>query len=154
MLPVGGVNLNSSQLVDSGQQSVQGQNFHIFTTSNLASKTNLSMTISGLPSAAVTTTGTSNPLSSILIGGGVFLIALVVAGTFFYRSLRRNNLAEEEADEPEAPEEDVDSLIDAIAALDDLHKAGKLPAAAYQQRRAEMKERLKKRMQETGTLLK
>jgi mono/diheme cytochrome c family protein len=153
MLPVGGVNLNSSQLIDSGQQSVQGQTFHIFTTSNMAGKTNLSMTISGLPSAAAST-GTSNPFSSLLIGGGVFLLSLVVAGTFFYRARRRSNLAVKEEDEPEAPEEDVDSLMDAIAALDDLHKAGKLPTAAYHQRRAEMKERLKKRMQETGILSK
>ena len=55
-------------------------------------------------------------------------------------------------DETEEDEEDVDTLIDAIAALDDLHKAGNLPTAAYQQRRAEMKERLRKRMLETGTL--
>jgi mono/diheme cytochrome c family protein len=153
MLPVGGVNLNSNQLVDSGQQSVQGQNFHIYTTSNIPAKTNLGMTIAGLPSAAATTTGTpSNSTSSILIGGGVFLIAVVAVGAFFYRSRRRRSSILAEYDEPETPEDDVDTLIDAIAALDDLHKAGNLPTPAYQQRRAEMKERLKKRMQETGTL--
>ncbi len=147
MLPVSGVKLNSSQLVNSGQQSVQGQTFHIFTSSNLAGNSNLAMTISGLPGA-----GVSPQLSNILIGSGVLLIALIVAGVFFYRSNRRNNLTKEENAEPGAPEENVDSLIDAIAALDDLHKAGQLPTAAYQQRRAEMKERLKKRLQETGTL--
>ena len=34
--------------------------------------------------------------------------------------------------------------MDAIIALDDLHRAKKIPDIAYQQRRAELKEQLKK----------
>ena len=37
------------------------------------------------------------------------------------------------------------SLMDAIIALDDLHRAGKLSDEAYQQRRNELKEELKKK---------
>jgi hypothetical protein len=33
--------------------------------------------------------------------------------------------------------------MDAIIAIDDLHRAGKLPDPAYQARRAELKERLR-----------
>ncbi len=35
-----------------------------------------------------------------------------------------------------------DSILDAILALDDLHAKGDLPDAAYQERRAELKQRL------------
>jgi hypothetical protein len=38
--------------------------------------------------------------------------------------------------------DDPDALMDAIIALDDLHKAGELPEEAYQQRRAALKDRL------------
>jgi hypothetical protein len=34
--------------------------------------------------------------------------------------------------------------LDAIVALDDLYQAGELPETAYQQRRADLKERLRK----------
>ena len=49
-------------------------------------------------------------------------------------------------DQLEMPVEDLESpeaLLDAIVALDDLYQAGELPEAAYQQRRAELKERLR-----------
>jgi hypothetical protein len=48
---------------------------------------------------------------------------------------------EEKSDEFEDPE----SLMDAIIALDDLHRAGKIPDEAYQQRRNELKDALKRR---------
>jgi hypothetical protein len=35
--------------------------------------------------------------------------------------------------------------MDAIIALDDLHRAGKIPDEAYQQRRGELKEALKRK---------
>ena len=38
--------------------------------------------------------------------------------------------------------ESEESLVDAILALDDLHRAGKLPDEAYQIRRAELKQQL------------
>ena len=53
----------------------------------------------------------------------------------------RNRANEEQEDEPDddAPE----AIMDAIVALDDLHRAGKLSTDAYQKRRAELKSRLK-----------
>ena len=36
--------------------------------------------------------------------------------------------------------------MEAIIALDDLHRAGKIPESAYQQRRAELKEQLRSRL--------
>jgi hypothetical protein len=39
--------------------------------------------------------------------------------------------------------EDEDTLLDAIVALDDVFRSGGLPEAAYRQRRTELKDRLK-----------
>ena len=50
-----------------------------------------------------------------------------------------DDFEEEEADEFETAEE----VMDAIIALDDLHRAKKIPDEAYQARREELKERLK-----------
>jgi hypothetical protein len=50
---------------------------------------------------------------------------------------------DDEADDDEF--EDPESIMDAIIALDDLHRAGKLPDEAYKQRRDELKGMLKRR---------
>jgi len=42
-----------------------------------------------------------------------------------------------------AASESAESLMDAIIALDDLSRSGELPEEAYQQRRAELKAKLK-----------
>ena len=54
---------------------------------------------------------------------------------------RHPELGFQEVDTGDLPD-DPDTLMDAIIALDDLYKAGELPEAAYQQRRAELKEKL------------
>jgi hypothetical protein len=54
-------------------------------------------------------------------------------------------MEEEEALSPfdGADSESAESLMDAIIALDDLYRSGQLPEEAYQQRRAELKAKLK-----------
>ena len=78
-----------------------------------------------------------------MIGIGAFGVALILAGVWmFWRDRKR----EEEVDEEEDDEfEDPESLMDAIIALDDLHRAGKIPDEAYQQRRSELKDALKRK---------
>jgi hypothetical protein len=72
---------------------------------------------------------------------------LVVAGVWLYRRNARVAGEPDDDDEYEPVEdgtyEDPDSIVDAIIALDDLYAAGELPEEAYQQRRAELKERLR-----------
>ena len=80
------------------------------------------------------------------MGAGALGIALILAGAWMY--LRDRNRAQEangeqdEADEFEAS----DDVIDAIIALDDLHRAKKISDQGYQKRRAELKEILKGKM--------
>ena len=80
------------------------------------------------------------------MGAGALGIALILAGAWMY--LRDRNRAQEangeqdEADEFEAS----DDVIDAIIALDDLHRAKNISDQGYQKRRAELKEILKGKM--------
>ena len=53
-----------------------------------------------------------------------------------------SDVEEEEEDEFESAED----VMDAVIALDDLHRAKKISDAAYQKRRAELKEILKEKM--------
>jgi hypothetical protein len=86
--------------------------------------------------------------SSLLVGIGAFGLALIVAGAFlFMRNRGRVTPQEEQTAAPSMPaspvSENAETIMDAILALDDLYKEGKLPEDAYHQRRAELKARLK-----------
>lgn len=146
MLPAAGVELKSSQLVDSGPQQVQGMSFQMYQTSAaVAPGESIQMTLKGSPGAG--STGEVGTNRELFIGLGVFGLVLAGAGTWLY--WRRTRAADEDDDEDvEELEEDAEdqgsseSILDAIVALDDQHAAGNLPDPAYQQRRAELKARL------------
>ena len=74
-------------------------------------------------------------------------LLLILAGVWlFIRDRKRKDVEEVDEEEEEVGEfEDPESLMDAIIALDDLHRAGKLSDEAYQQRRNELKEALKRK---------
>ena len=83
----------------------------------------------------------------------VFGVALIVGGLWLFSRTRREE-RDDEADEditleaePDLATEDVDTLMDAIIALDDLYREGQLPEEAYRQRRAELKARLAELME-------
>ena len=106
----------------------------------------LKIKLSGQPKQTSAASGTTAIKSNqpLLIGVGAFGVALILAGVWMFMRDRRKR--KEEVDEEEADEfEDPESLMDAIIALDDLHRAGKLSDEAYQQRRNELKDALKRR---------
>ncbi len=147
LAPAGGVNITGSQIVPAGTQNVQGSGtFSLFTADNLAKGSTLDLTVSGLPSSQATTAsnGSNNGLLVLVIGLGVFGAALIGGGFWLVRQ-RRAAAAGASSSEPivVTPGETSESVLDAIVALDDLYQAGELPEEAYQERRAELKERLK-----------
>jgi hypothetical protein len=91
-------------------------------------------------SAPAETTSNRN----LLIGAGALGIGLILAGGWMY--LRDRNREEEEVAEEEDEFESSEDVIDAIIALDDLHRSKKISDEAYQKRRAELKESLKGKM--------
>jgi hypothetical protein len=109
----------------------------------MAKDETLEFTITGKPQGtSVNPDITQN--KTLLIGVGAFGLVLILAGVWlFLRDRKRNNelVVEEEDGEFEDPE----SLMDAIIALDDLHRTGKLSDEAYQKRRDELKNVLKRK---------
>jgi mono/diheme cytochrome c family protein len=147
MVPAG-IKVGSDTLVDGGTRDVQGQSYSLFSTENLAKGDSLTFTVSGTPKTSTSTTAGSNnsTQTSLVIGLGVFGLVLILAGGFFFfRSRTHQRTTEEDPEEikDDPLGNDADSLMDAIASLDDQFKAGGLGEEAYLERRKELKDRLK-----------
>jgi mono/diheme cytochrome c family protein len=138
MVPGDGVRLEANGLKDGGTRTIQEGSMHLYSIGNLAAGSTLELKISGRPGqASAISTGAPTEL---FIGGGVLVLVLVGIAVWLFK---RREPEEGEVESENHEEEGVDSLLDAIVALDDLYQAGKLPKAAYQERRAELKERLR-----------
>lgn len=137
-----GVEAEGAGLSDLGIQSLQNINFHIYTAAGFDKGASLDFTLTGKPKdTAVAPDVTQN--STLLIGIGGLGVALVLAGAWLY--LRDKNKLDEEFDDEDDEEfEDSESIMDAIIALDDLHRANKISDEAYKKRRAELKNRLRR----------
>lgn len=138
-----GVEAEGKTLTDKGMQAMETMNFHVYSASGLKKDESIDFTITGKPeTTAVNPDITQN--KTLLIGVGSFGAVLILAGTWMYMKDRRKR--EEEVDDEESDElDDPESLMDAIIAVDDLHRAGKLSDEAYQQRRNELKNALKRK---------
>jgi mono/diheme cytochrome c family protein len=145
-----GITIQSERADDLGIQALQNFNFHIYEMSSVTAGETLNFSVSGTPkeidtaSASAPATATSN--QNLLIGAGALGIALILVGAWMYL---RDRDREEHAtgDDREGNEfESSEDVIDAIIALDDLHRAKKISNEAYQNRRAKLKETLKEMM--------
>lgn len=151
LLPIGelslflpeGIDADGKTLTDGGVQAIQTTNFHVYTGSATKEGDKIEFTLTGKPkdSTAVNPDVTQN--KTLLIGIGALGITLILAGAWMFMRDRRKDV--EEVDEEEEEFEDPESLMDAIIALDDLHRAGKLSDEAYQRRRTELKNVLKRK---------
>jgi mono/diheme cytochrome c family protein len=154
LLPIGeislllpeGVEVEGRNLVDGGAQAMGSMNFHVYTAGGLDKGENLEFTLTGKPQdTAVNPDVTQN--KNLLIGISAIGVALILAGGWmFWRDRKREeDVDDEDGDEEDEQLEDPESVMDAIIALDDLHRAGKIPDEAYQQRRGELKDALKRK---------
>jgi mono/diheme cytochrome c family protein len=147
-----GTKAENTTLTDNGKQAMDTFNFQTYTTSNVGAGQSVKFTITGKPSATsssttTTNTTTTNSNQNWLIGAGALGVALILAGAWMYLRDRRsiNIDLDEEEDEPNnnAEFDSSEEVMDAIIALDDQHRAKKIPDEAYQKRRAELKDILK-----------
>jgi hypothetical protein len=138
-----GIKLKSDSLSDAGQQEISGSVFQMYSAKQLASGSNLSFSLSGKPDLAPAESGSTGSRAGLIYGAGALGLALIGVGVWMY--LRDRNANQGLGDMGLSGEEfeDAESVMDAIIALDDLHRAGKIPDAAYQSRRSELKEQLK-----------
>jgi len=146
-----GVTAKNDKLSELGLQTIQSSNFQIYELNGVNAGEKVTLTIAGTPkeSTATASTSTTEAVSSnknLLIGAGALGIALILAGGWMYfrdrNRVEETNAGEDAADEFESSED----VMDAIIALDDLHRARKISDEAYQKRRAELKDILKEIM--------
>ena len=143
-----GVTAQGAKLTDEGVQNIQSTNFQMYSAQNIAAGETVNFSVSGEPKQTTSATETSQPAANttntrqnLLIGAGLLGLALIVAGGWMY--MRDRNRGEEAIEEKEQEFDSSEDVLDAIVALDDLHRAGKISDEAYQKRRAELKEILK-----------
>ena len=138
-----GVKAESSALTDEGVQNIQNINFQVYTTLNVPAGGTIKFTVSGEPqeSSATTPDTSTSTNKNILYGASALGIAFIAAGAWLY--LRDHKRVEEDEEEEKNGFESADDVLDAIVALDDLHRAKKISEEAYQKRRAELKNILK-----------
>ncbi len=148
LVPEGEIKIKSDGLQDGGTLDVQGSPYHSYNGGGLTAGDTLSLTLTGRPSSGTPTLATGSN-TSLLVGLGVFGMALLASGIWLFNRTRKAGVqSDEEIDEiPPAGRETPESLMDAIIALDDLYQAGELPDEAYHTRRDELKSRLKDTMQ-------
>ncbi len=145
-----GVTVKNDKLSSLGVQTIQNFNFQIYELNSVSAGEKVKLEVSGTPKEGTTTNSgstteaaTSN--QNLLLGAGALGVALILAGAWMY--LRDRNRAEETNGETDDNEfESSEDVIDAIIALDDLHRAKKISDEAYQKRRAELKDILKEKM--------
>lgn len=139
MLPQGTMTLQSAQLQPMGQRQIQGVTLDLFTTTGLQPGSTLEMTLSGRMSSPL---NLQTGQTGTLIAGLAALLAVAGGGVYWY--IRQQKTSKTSEDEKiESSEDSPEALMDAIIALDDQFKAGQLSEETYQQRRAELKERLR-----------
>lgn len=147
LLPDVGVDVSAAGLVDAGSRDVEGITYKMYNGGVLPPKSTLTIDLSGSPSQNETAaSGGVDTRTSLLIGIGALGVALIGTGVWLFRRNQASIDEEEEEDAEEEPgaEEDPEAVMDAIIALDDLYREGKLPQDAYQTRRQELKSRLEK----------
>ncbi|MEW6287329.1 MAG: c-type cytochrome [Chloroflexota bacterium] len=145
-----GMEVKGEGITKDAAQNIQGMNYQAYTASGLQAGSTLEFTISGAPKTASSADTAFTRNTTLLIGAGGLGVALILAGAWLYLRDRKRTEEEEAAEEDEEDEEEEfessEDVMDAIIALDDLHRAKKISDEAYQKRRAELKEILKDMM--------
>lgn len=145
-----GMEVEGDNITQDSAQNIQGMNYQAYLASGLKAGDTLTFTVSGAPKDSAGTDTAASNNTTLLIGAGGLGLALILAGAWMYLRDRKRTDEEEgdEEDEDEAENEfeSSEDVMDAIIALDDLHRAKKISDEAYQKRRAELKDILKEMM--------
>ena len=132
-----GINVTGEQLASEGLQVIQNNNYQEFSAADLKSGQSLSFTVSGRPKISSATGLDAHQVW--LVGGGALGLALILVGIYLFVRDRRNQTT----DVQEAEFQTTEEVLDAILALDNLHRAGKIPESAYAARRNDLKDILR-----------
>jgi mono/diheme cytochrome c family protein len=139
-----GMELKGDNLTADSTQDVSGTLYKSYVTKDIKAGSKLIFKLTGTPKTTDTTSTTTKVSNNtpLLIGAGGLGLILILAGVWLYW---RDRQPGQTVDEDEANEEfeSSEAVMDAIIALDDLHRAKKISEEVYQKRRGELKEILK-----------
>jgi len=140
-----GMTLKGDNLKTDSTQDVSGTLYQSYITKNVKAGDKLIFKLTGTPKVTGTTSTTTKVSNNaLLIGAGGLGLALILSGVWLYWRDRQRGLAIDEEDTEDDEEfESSEEVMDAIIALDDLHRAKKIAEEVYQKRRGELKEVLK-----------
>jgi hypothetical protein len=150
MIPEGGLEVESDQLIEAGMRDIEGVSYNMYNGSNLEAGDFLNMTVSGKPKlASPDSLGDDGDTSTgFVIGLAAFGAMLIGAGLYFWYRNRKNERDWDGLDDDFAADsqanDDPDAVLDAIITLDDLYQSGEIPRDAYLTRRTDLKEKLRK----------
>jgi hypothetical protein len=146
-----GMEAEGANITADSPQDLQGVVYQSYVANELKAGDVLTFTVSGTPKAveATDTDATASSNNPLLIAAGGLGIGLILVGAWmYYRDRKRTQEDEEEEDDDDENDAEAEfgsseEVMDAILALDDLHRAKKIAEDVYQKRRAELKEILK-----------
>jgi len=171
IVPVG-VKVTGAGLVDQGASDFQGSSYQIYSAGALKAGTALGLTFTGSPHSSAIGSISSGISPVLLIGLGILGLLLVMIGgillfwrgliasisawvmrlvagglNLFWRDRRKaSKTTPAETIQPGTMDDETARLADAVLALDDRFASGEISQAAYQQQRAELKDKLKSRL--------
>jgi mono/diheme cytochrome c family protein len=150
LVPEGSIKVRGEGIQDDGSREVENITYHMYNRSGVNAGEKILLSLSGKPASASGTLSAGST-TNLVVGLGAFGLALVAAGAWLWQRSRSVEADDEDEEEEldaelEGGDDSAESLMDAILALDDLYREGQLSEEAYQQRRAELKERLARSM--------
>jgi mono/diheme cytochrome c family protein len=144
LVPEGDIRIKGEGLEDSGTRNMQDIAYHMYNSGSLPKNSDLRLAVTGR-SGSGSLSLTKGNQSGMIVGLSVFGFALILAGVWLFRHTKIEE-ADETEDElltsTEPTADNIEALMDAIIALDDLYQTGDLAEEAYQKRRAEFKQHL------------
>ena len=155
-IPDGAAQLEGDLFESKDKRDFQGTTYSIYSSEALQAGEALSFSLvdityadSPLPSGE----RDSGPPTELIIGLVVLGVALIVVGLYVWWRNRQKDMGVQGDNIETAPQSSqAEDLMDAIIALDDLHKVGELSEEEHQQRRAKLKERLRKTIENEENL--
>lgn len=153
MVPDNGVKLTSAMLEVGGTRDYQSTTYRMYNGSSLLAGSALDFRLSGNPKQAASSLFTAGTAQNLAIGLGGFGLVLVGVGVWLFLrnprklAFKRSAIGTEPSStfsDVVVSSEDENTLMDAIIALDDQYHTGNLPQEAYLERRAVLKEKLRK----------
>jgi hypothetical protein len=135
LLPQNGIRAEGAGLRDLGVQDVGGEAVQAFEGGAIAAGQALEVKLSGRPAGAEAAS-TIN-WNNLGVGLGLLVVLLAGAGAWWFRRSRAA---------PEGQADPTESLLDAIAELDEALEAGRIEATEHHRRREALKRELRQRM--------